>query len=148
MSVDLHQKKYQKISRQRKIIPGWSSVTQDIKTDEGLPWWLSGYESAWQCRGHGFDPWSGKIPHAVEQLSLCTTTTEPERHNYWSPCTTTTEAHAPQLLKPAYPRAFALQKREATTMRSLRTSTKCNPCSSQLEKACTQQWRPNTAKNT
>ena len=25
---------------------------------------------------NGFDPWSGKIPHAVEQLSLCTTTTE------------------------------------------------------------------------
>ena len=25
----------------------------------------------------GFDPWSGKIPHAVEQLSPCATTTEP-----------------------------------------------------------------------
>ena len=25
----------------------------------------------------GFDPWSGKIPHAAEQLSPCTTTTEP-----------------------------------------------------------------------
>ena len=24
----------------------------------------------------GLDPWSGKIPHASEQLSLCTTTTE------------------------------------------------------------------------
>ena len=22
-----------------------------------------------QCRGHGFEPWSGKIPHAAEQLS-------------------------------------------------------------------------------
>ena len=21
-----------------------------------------------QCRGHGFEPWSGKIPHAAEQL--------------------------------------------------------------------------------
>ena len=27
--------------------------------------------------GHGFDPWSRKIPHAAEQLSLCATTTEP-----------------------------------------------------------------------
>ena len=27
--------------------------------------------------GHRFEPWSGKIPHALEQLSLCTTTTEP-----------------------------------------------------------------------
>ena len=26
------------------------------------------------CRGHGLDPWSGKIPHARGQLSLCTTT--------------------------------------------------------------------------
>ena len=26
---------------------------------------------------HGFEPWPGKIPHAVEQLSLCTATTEP-----------------------------------------------------------------------
>ena len=29
-----------------------------------------------QCRRHGFDPWSGKIPHAAEQLSPCTTATE------------------------------------------------------------------------
>ena len=28
----------------------------------GLPWWLSGKESACQCRGHGFDPWIRKIP--------------------------------------------------------------------------------------
>ena len=43
----------------------------------GLPWWRSGWESACQCRGHGFVPWSGKIPHAAEQLSPCATTTEP-----------------------------------------------------------------------
>ena len=30
-----------------------------------------------QSEGHGFDPWSGKIPCAVEQLSLCAATTEP-----------------------------------------------------------------------
>ena len=34
--------------------------------------------------GHGFDPWSRKIPHAAEQLSLCATTTEPACHNYRS----------------------------------------------------------------
>ena len=45
----------------------------------GLPWWRSGWESACQCRGHGFEPWSGMIPHAAEQLSPCTTTTEPAR---------------------------------------------------------------------
>ena len=27
--------------------------------------------------GYGFDPWSGKIPPALEQLSVCTTATEP-----------------------------------------------------------------------
>ena len=43
----------------------------------GLPWWFSGKESAYQCRRHGFDPWSGKILYAMEQLSLCATTTEP-----------------------------------------------------------------------
>ena len=39
--------------------------------------------------GHGFDPWSGKTPHAEEQLSLCTTTTEP---GLQSPGAATTEA--------------------------------------------------------
>ena len=28
-------------------------------------------------QGHGFEPWSGKIPHAAEQLGPCATTTEP-----------------------------------------------------------------------
>ena len=27
--------------------------------------------------GHRFDPWSGKIPHGTEHLSLCVSTTEP-----------------------------------------------------------------------
>ena len=31
--------------------------------------WLSGKESTYQCRRHRFDPWSGKIPQAGEQLS-------------------------------------------------------------------------------
>ena len=33
-------------------------------------------EPASQCRRHGLDPWSGKIPHASRQVSLCATTTE------------------------------------------------------------------------
>ena len=45
----------------------------------GLPWWRSGWESACQCRGRGFKPWSGKIPHAAEQLGPWATTTEPAR---------------------------------------------------------------------
>ena len=42
-----------------------------------LPWWLSGKESTYQFKRHQFSPWSRKIPHAVEQPSLCATTTEP-----------------------------------------------------------------------
>ena len=49
------------------------------KTGGGLPWWRSGWESACQCRGHGFKHWSGKIPHAAEQLGPWATTTEPAR---------------------------------------------------------------------
>ena len=45
----------------------------------GLPWWRSGWESACWCRRHGFEPWSGKIPHAAEQLGPWATTTEPAR---------------------------------------------------------------------
>ena len=35
-----------------------------------LPRWPSGKEFACQCRRHGFNRWSGKIPHTAEQLSL------------------------------------------------------------------------------
>ena len=56
----------------------------------GLPWWLNGKETACQCRGHRFSPWSGKIPHASEQLSPCATSIEPP---FQSPETATTEAH-------------------------------------------------------
>ena len=42
----------------------------------GLPWWSTGCESACQCRGHRFYPWSGKIPHAAGQLSPYVTSTE------------------------------------------------------------------------
>ena len=56
-----------------------------------LPWWRSGSESACQYRGHGFEPWSGMIPHAAEPLGPCATTTESMRHDCW--------AWAPQLLR-------------------------------------------------
>ena len=43
----------------------------------GLPWWLSGKESACQCTRHRFDPWPGKVPRAAEQQSLCPANPEP-----------------------------------------------------------------------
>ena len=57
---------------------GWNKNSIKIK-GSGLPWWRNGWESACQCRGHGFEPWSGKIPHAAEQLGPWATTAEPAR---------------------------------------------------------------------
>ena len=70
-----------------------------LRSTPVLPRWLRGTECTCQCRRHRFDPLSRKIPHATEQLSPCTTTTEPVLwssgtatteptcHKYWSPCT-------------------------------------------------------------
>ena len=44
------------------------------------------------CKRHRFDPWSKRIPYAVEQLSPCTAITEPVLQ---SPETSTTKAHVP-----------------------------------------------------
>ena len=63
------------------------------KNFTGFPWWLSGKESTSQCRRYGFDPWSGKIPHVVEQPSFYAATTEPV---LWSLGAATTEAHEPR----------------------------------------------------
>ena len=67
-----------------EMILGWRGSPkcnhEDLyKREAGLPWWHSGWESACQCRGHGFEPWSGRIPHAAEQLGPWATTTEPAR---------------------------------------------------------------------
>ena len=53
----------------------WILVTFKTLTHMGFLWQLSSKESVCQCRGHRFDPWSGKISHGAEQLSPCTTTT-------------------------------------------------------------------------
>ena len=39
-------------------------------------WWYSGWKSSCQCKEHGFNPWSGKIPHTLEQL-------KPMCYKYW-----------------------------------------------------------------
>ena len=86
----------------------WKENQQDSVTDETEPfmmikrvwrlqerlhWWLSGKESACQCRRHRFNPWSPrKIPHAVEQLRVGTTTTEAQVPQ--SPCSSVREATA------------------------------------------------------
>ena len=65
--------------RESKMLHGQKNKKQR------LPWWLSGEESAYQCRRRGLSPWSGKIPLAAEQRShgprlpsLCSSTREPQ----------------------------------------------------------------------
>ena len=71
-----------------KIFYASKNTIKNVKR-QGLPWWLSSKESTCQCKRCGFDPWSGKIPHATGQLSPSATTAEPELE---SPCSATTEA--------------------------------------------------------
>ena len=94
------------------------------KIRPGLPWWSSGYESACRWRGHGFDPWSRKMPHAMGQLGPCTTT-----------------------LEPMCPRAGALQQKKPLQWKPC--AGKLGSGSShllQLEKAHRQQQKPRAAK--
>ena len=89
----------------------------------GLPWWRSGWESACQCGGHGFEPWSGKIPRAAERLGPWATTTGRAR------------------LEPVlHSKRGRDSERPATAMKS-------GPRSPQPEKALAQKRRPNTAIN-
>ena len=69
--------------------------------------------------GDMVNPWSRKIPRAVEQPSLCTTTTEPVLQ---SP-----GAHVPQLPKPQCLTARAPQQRKPTAVRSLSSTTDSSP---------------------
>ena len=67
------------LAREEEWMDEAQRIFKAVKVLWGLPWWRSGWESACQCRGHGFEPWSGKISHAAEQLGLWATTTEPAR---------------------------------------------------------------------
>ena len=51
-------------------------------TSLGVQWLRIRLPAKNLCRGNGFDPWSEGTPHAVEQLGLSATTTEPVSHNY------------------------------------------------------------------
>ena len=99
----------------------------------GLPWWLSGKAFACACRTQRFHPWSGKIPHAVEQLSPHTTALEPAlqspgaataeltRCNCWS---LQAEGPCPASGEPAARRSLHVPKREQPPLPTTRES----PC--------------------
>ena len=96
----------------------------------GLPWRLNGKESACQCRRHRFNSRSGKIPHAVAQLSPCPTAIEPRCHNYRSPGT----------LEPS-------ATREAVAMRNPHKATGESSLLMATREKPTQQRRPSTAQH-
>ena len=75
---------------------GWCLSPGILKTHLGLPSWSSDEESSCQCRGHRFDPWSWKIPHAVGQLSPRAHVLQQEKPLRW-------EAPAPQLERSPLP---------------------------------------------
>ena len=87
----------------------------------GLPWWPSGWESAYQWVGHGFNPWPRNQ--------------DPTFHRAISHVTA---------IEAVLSRAHDLQQ-EATTARNPYTTTREQPCSLQLKKAQVQQGTPSTA---
>ena len=93
-----------------------------FKTEQGFPGvhWLRIHLAT---QGTPFDPWSGKIPHALS--NYWARTLEPKRCNHWNQPT--------QSLCPTM--------REATEVRSLHNATKSCPCSRQSEKAWVQHRR-------
>ena len=99
----------------------------------GLLWWSSGWESAHQCRVHGFDPRSGKIPYAEGQISLS--------HSCWdgvqSPCSARREGPTMREKPPL----TAMRERSPRSPPWERS-----PCSLPFEKARAQQQRPSATK--
>ena len=95
-------------------------LTESIR----LPQWLRGKESACQCRRHGFDPWARKIPHAKEQQSV---------HNDWAcalkPGSDNYCARMLQLLKPASPKAHALEQEKPPSRETCALRLEKSQCS-------------------
>ena len=129
------------VSQRLNVIQLRSSITKLLAKNyvSGLPWWLSGKESACQCRRYQFDPWSGKIPHATKQLSPCTTTTVLQ-----SPGTITTGPTCCSLLKPTCPRTRVLQQGKPPRWPAHTTESRPIRCNQRKARV---QGRPSTAKN-
>ena len=79
----------------------------------------------------GFDPWSRRILHATEQLSLQVTTTEPVP---WSPGATTTEPMGRNLIE-ARVLEPVLRNKRPPQWEAHASQLECNPHLLQLEKS-------------
>ena len=113
------------------------------KQDPGLPWWLSGEETACQCRRHGLDPWSGKIPRATEQRSPGPIAMEPVLGREPGNATTEPAATTPENRAPESPCAQEKPTQREAPKPQLESSP---PLSAAGEKP-REQWRPSTAKS-
>ena len=51
-----------------------------------FPWWTSSKESTCQCRGHEFDPWTWKIPHATTTEIHMLRARAPQEKPQWGVC--------------------------------------------------------------
>ena len=125
-SMDMSVSKLQELVMDRKA---WHTAVHRVA--KSWTWLRDWSELNCQCRGCELDPRSRKIPHASGQLSPCVTTTEPSFHGHWSLCTYSLSSAQE---KPPQWEAYTPQ-------------LESSPFSTQLEKVCTQQWRPSAAKN-
>ena len=120
---------WQETRRHRKTLGWGEGKRRRNRTNTGGSCGGSVVESAGQCRSHGHDPWSGKIPHVTERLSpalqlwsLCSRAPVPQ---VLSPHTATPEAHVPS--------SPCSATREATTTR------KEHPLATKQRKTCVAQ---------
>ena len=124
------------ISKIYKELTQLHSQKNLIKKYIGLSWWFSGRESAGQCRRHGFQLWSGEIPHTVGQPSLC-----PQGLSLCS------RDLGQQQLKPASPRTCAPQQEKPPQWEARAPLVESSPHSPQLEKTPCSKEDPAQAKN-
>ena len=90
-----------------------------------------------------------QVRSLVWEDSTCHRATKPPCCNYWThalePMSRNYQAHMP-LLKPAHPRACALQQEKPPQWEACAPKLETSPGLSQLEKGCVQQQRPSVAK--
>ena len=77
MKIERRQDRKKKKGTERHAKEIFVHVTACLKkAATGPPWWPVGKNPP-ASAGDRFNPWSRKILHATEQISPCTTTTEP-----------------------------------------------------------------------
>ena len=120
------------------VVLAWAPKRRNIFTWKYKQFgsFLGGKESSRQCRRRGFDPWSGKIPPGLEQLSPCPTSIgpgaqEPGSHNYGArelqlPKLVCSGAYASQQENPLQREARAPQPENSSRSPKLEKSLRSN----------------------